>query len=191
MFFTLNQPSLVNILSRTQQRFWQTILWTVAGSLLIAISAQIAIPLKPVPLTFQSATVLLLGMVFGARLAGYMVLAYLVEGFCGLPVFANFYSGLAMLTDPTIGYLVGFLPAAMLSGYLVQRGWGRSWFSTFCAACLGAVIIFAAGVTGLACFVGWKTAFTLGVAPFLITEPVKLLVTALIAPRFWREQKTH
>jgi biotin transport system substrate-specific component len=191
MFFTLTKPSLVNILSRAQQRFWQTVLWTLAGSLLIAISAHIAIPLKPVPLTFQSATVLLLGMVFGARLAGYMVLAYLIEGACGLPVFANFYSGLAVLTDPTIGYLVGFLPAAMLSGYLVQHGWGRNWFSTFCAAVLGAVVIFAAGVTGLACFVGWKSAFALGVAPFLVTEPIKLLVTAFIAPRFWREQKAN
>lgn len=191
MYFALTKPALVNILSRTQQRFWQTILWAVAGSLLIAISAQIAIPLKPVPLTFQSATVLLLGMVFGARLGGYMVLAYLIEGFCGLPVFANFYSGLAMLTDPSIGYLVGFLPAAILSGYLVQHGWGRNWFSTFCAAVLGAIVIFAAGVIGLSCFMSWKTAFAVGVAPFLVTEPVKLLVVSVIAPRFWREQKSH
>jgi biotin transport system substrate-specific component len=191
MSFALTKPSLVNVLNHTQKSFLQTLLWVLAGSLVIAVSAQISIPLKPAPITFQSATVLLLGMVFGARLAGYMVLAYLAEGFCGLPVFANFYSGLAMLTDPTIGYLVGFLPAAIVSGYLVQCGWGRSWFSTFCAACLGAVIIFAGGVIGLACFVGWKAAFVLGVAPFLVTEPIKLLVVSLIAPRFWREQQTH
>lgn len=180
--FTLTKPS---------KNYLHTTLWVLAGSLLLAISAQLSIPLKPVPITFQSATVLLIGMVFGARLGSYMVLAYIAEGFLGLPVFANFYNGFALLTDPSIGYVVGFLPAAFVCGYLVQRGWGRKWIGTLGVACIGTIIIFTAGVIGLACVVGLKAAIALGVTPFLLTETVKILAVSVIAPRFWREQKTR
>lgn len=186
-FFTLTKQPLIGILKDTDKKYLRTLLWVLAGSLLIAVSAQLTVPLKPIPVTFQSATVLLLGMVFGARLSAYMVLAYLAEGFLGLPVFAHFYNGAALLTDPfTIGYLVGFLPAVLLSGYLVQQGWGQHWFSVFSAACLGAIVIFGFGVIGLSYFVGWKMAVALGVAPFLLTEPLKLIAASLIAARCWR-----
>ena len=82
----------------------------LAGSGLLAISAQFAfrIPISPVPVTGQTLVVLMIGMTFGSRLGAATVLAYLVEGGMGLPVFANGAFGWPVVIGPTGGYLIGF-----------------------------------------------------------------------------------
>jgi biotin transport system substrate-specific component len=84
----------------------------LGGVFLLAFASQLTIPLVPVPLTFQSSAVILIAMLFGARLGAYTVLAYLAAGFCGLPVFAEFSAGPMHFVGPTAGYLAGFVPAA-------------------------------------------------------------------------------
>src|SRR5579862_8024751 len=107
--------SSLNIPKPLQSIFWsenneviRKIALILAGVLILAASAQLVIPLTPIPLTFQSATVILLAMAYGPRLGTYAVIAYLALGIGGLPIFESFSFGLAKLTGPTAGYLLGF-----------------------------------------------------------------------------------
>ena len=176
-----------------KSRFWpeqpsvmRYILLVLAGTVFLALSAQLSIPFKPIPLTFQSAAVIMLGLTLGTALSGAAVITYVISGIAGLPVFANFGVGLPHLLGPTGGYIIGFLPAAIFSGYLAQKGWGNRFWTSFLAAVIGALTIFACGASYLASFVGWQKAFELGVAPFLLTESLKLLVVAAITSKAWK-----
>ena len=95
------------------------ILISFLGTLLLTISAKIKIPLGPVPQTMQTFVVLFLGVAFGSRVALLTVSFYLVQGIFGLPVFSGTPEkgiGLVYFTDPTMGYLIGFLIAAYVAG---------------------------------------------------------------------------
>ncbi len=158
------------------------------GVLILAIASQFSIPLNPVPITFQSTTVVLIGMLLGARHASYVMIAYLLAGIGGLPVFAEFSAGPSVLFGPTFGYLLGFLPAAFLCGLLAQKGWGKTVLSSFVATCLGTSIIFLFGVAGLALFTGWERAVAFGLMPFILSEPIKLIVVSYLIPKCWKQQ---
>lgn len=107
----------------------------VAGSLLVALLAQVSIPLPftPVPVTGQTLGVLLVGGALGSRLGAASLALYLGEGAIGLPVFAGGVGGLPV--GPTGGYLVGFVLMAYVVGYLAERGWDRSWGRSFWRWC--------------------------------------------------------
>jgi len=152
----------------------------LAGSAVLAASAQIAVPAIPVPVTMQSLAVLALGMVLGSRLATAAVLLYLAEGASGLPVFANFSGSLAHFVGPTGGYLVSFVPAAWLAGRLAQGGWGHGLLRPFLAYALGHGVILAMGAAYLATFVGVFQALALGVVPFIAGSLVKSMLGAAI-----------
>ena len=94
----------------------------IAGTIFIALAAQVAIPFIPVPLTLQTLAILIVGLTFGSRLGAVTLLTYLAEGAAGLPVFANGGAGLAYMMGPTAGFLVGFVVLAYLAG-LPAYGW--------------------------------------------------------------------
>ncbi len=189
--FSLNY-SLESIVWPRQNKLVKNVLLILAGVLVMAIAAQISIPLHPVPLTLQSAMVLFIALLYGARLGVATLATYLFAGACGLPVFAGMSSGISTLfLGPSSGYFLGFLFAPILSGYLAQRGWGKNFYSSLAAALVGAVIIFYFGLTVLSYYVGWKQAFNFGLKPFLITEPLKLIAVALAVPNFWRPKASE
>ena len=105
---------------------WRALVWLaliVAGTGLLAFSAKLKIPLGPVPFTFQTPVILGLGFFLGPRLGGAVVLAYLLEGALGLPVFAGTPErglGLAYMVGPTGGYLLGFLLSVLVVGFFVR-----------------------------------------------------------------------
>ncbi|MEW6578444.1 MAG: biotin transporter BioY [Chloroflexota bacterium] len=160
----------------------------VGGSLFVALSAQLAIPLpfSPVPVTGQTLAVLLTGMLLGSRRGSLSLLTYLVEGGLGLPVFAGGTAGLARLTGPTGGYLIGFLAAAFLVGMLAERGWDRRTGTTFLAILLGNAVIYAFGLPWLAHFVGGERVLALGVLPFIPGDLWKLLLATMLLPWGWK-----
>jgi len=158
----------------------------LAGSALLAISAQIKIPLYPVPVTGQTLVVLMIGMAYGSRLGAATLLAYLVEGGMGLPVFAGGGAGWATLAGPTGGYLIGFLVAAFLLGLLAERGMGRGPVSTALAMIVGTALIYVFGVTHLSGFIGFEKAVAAGLLPFLYGDALKLIVAAGLMPLAWR-----
>jgi biotin transport system substrate-specific component len=107
-------------------RFLRLVLLAVLGALLLTVAAYIKVPFWPVPLTMQTFVVLVVGAAYGARLGAATVTLYLAEGAAGLPVFAG-GGGLAYMAGPTGGYLVGFLAAAAVIGWLAERGFDRRW----------------------------------------------------------------
>ena len=158
----------------------------LAGSIGIAFSAQIAIPLMPVPVTGQTFAVLLVGALLGGRLGAAAVLAYLAEGAIGLPVFSGLAGGAAHHVGPTGGYLAAFLPAAWIVGALCERGWDRRTFTAAVAMTIGTIVILAGGVSWLAAFTGVEKALTLGLYPFLIGAVIKIALAALALPLGWK-----
>ncbi|MFV0408204.1 MAG: biotin transporter BioY, partial [Paracoccus sp. (in: a-proteobacteria)] len=96
------------------------VLMVLAGSALIALSAQVSVPMFPVPMTLQTLAIGLVGLTYGSRLGAATVLAYLAEGAVGLPVFASGHAGAAWLVGPTSGFLWGFVGMAWLTGWLVE-----------------------------------------------------------------------
>jgi len=155
---------------------------TVAFAFLVALGARIAIPipLSPVPLTLQVPFVLLAGAVLGGRGGALSMTTYLAAGVSGLPAFA-LGAGPAYLLGPTGGYLLAFVPAAALVGWLTPRL--RGGFAAQAAAMTaGLAVIHTLGAVQLAAFVGeWRTAWAQGVAPFLLSDAVKLIGAAATA----------
>ena len=158
------------------------------ASIVLAVISQIALPWNPVPLTFQSAMVVLLGLALGSKRAAAAVALYLLEGACGLPVFAQGFGGAAVFGMASGGYLIGFLPAAFIAGWMMEKGMAKNIPLIFAAALMSSVIIFAFGVARLSVLFGFKAAVVFGVQPFLVTEPIKLIVASLIAKSAWKRK---
>lgn len=151
-------------------------LWLIAvalGSAALAVSAQLSIPMVPVPMTMQTYVVIMLGALCGWRLAALTVLAYLLEGAAGLPVFSDGHAGFAWLMGRTGGYLFGYLAAAAFIGFLADRGWNNVWWKLALSLAIGHAIVFAFGVPWLAAFLGWDKAIVFGLTPFLIGTVLK------------------
>ena len=154
------------------------------GTVLLTISAKVKIPFYPVPMTMQTFVVLFLGVSFGYKIALTTVGLYLIEGILGLPVFSNSPEkgvGLVYFTGPTMGYLIGFLFAAFLSGFFDFK---KNIFLIFLKLILSVSIIYLLGILWLGIIIGWdKPIFELGVKPFLLAELFKIIILALITKR--------
>jgi len=160
----------------------------LGGSLLVALGAQIRIslPFTPVPITGQTFGVLLVGALLGARRGALSLLAYLIEGGAGLPVFAGGAAGAHHLLGPTGGYLVGFVAAALATGWLAERRWDRRVWTAALAMAVGNMVIYGFGLLWLARFVGPERVLVAGMLPFLPGDALKLLLAALALPSAWR-----
>jgi biotin transport system substrate-specific component len=160
----------------------------VLGSLVVAVAAQIAIPLPwtPVPITGQTLGVLLVGASLGWRRGALALALYLVEGAAGLPVFAGGGAGVVSFFGPTGGYLWSFPFAAALVGWLADRGWDRRLWSAVLAMALGELTVYAFGVPWLARFIGWERVWMAGFWPFMPGAVVKLGVAGAALPFAWR-----
>ncbi|ATR22638.1 BioY protein [Roseomonas mucosa] len=141
------------------------------GSGILAASAQVTVPMWPVPATLQSLAVLLLGALGGSRLGAASVALYLAEGAMGLPVFAGGATGLTTFAGPTAGYLLGFLPAAWIAGQA-----SGSWLRGALVLTVAHLALFVPGVAWLAGFAGWEKALMAG---FVLFIPGTLVKTGL------------
>lgn len=157
----------------------------LTGTLLIALTAQIRIPLWPVPVTGQTFGVLLIAAVLGRR-SIFSVLAYLAFGFAGLPVFAAGAAGMGQLAGPTGGYLLGFVAAAYVVGWLAESGWDRTFGRAVPAMLIGNVIIYGFGLLWLTQFVPWPGTLQAGLVPFIPGDVLKILLAAGALPAIWK-----
>lgn len=164
-------------------------LLVVFGTALLTLSAKTSLPLPLVPMTLQTLVVLLIGATYGARLGTATVLAYLAEGAIGLPVFAGTAGGVAVMVGPTAGYLCGFVVAALVVGWLAERGWDRSVPRLFAAMAFGHIAILALGFAWLAfgLQLGIEKAWIAGVVPFLAASLVKNALGATLLPAVRRQ----
>lgn len=161
----------------------------VMGTVLLWVSAKVSVPFLPIKMTMQLFVVLALGLALGAQLAGAAVLLYLVEGASGLPVFTGTPEkgvGLAYMMGPTGGYLLGFLLAAVVTGWLADRGFARSPVLAIFAALVGAVIVYVPGLLWLGTLLGWdKPILAWGLYPFLLPDAIKILLAGLVVSGAW------
>jgi biotin transport system substrate-specific component len=158
------------------------------GSALLALSAKIQVPFYPVPMTMQTLVVLVIGAAYGWRLGGATVALYLLEGALGLPVFAGPVAGIGYMAGPTGGFLMGFLLAAMLTGFLAERGWDRSLLQVLAVMAVGHAVIFAFGLAWLAQLFQFDfgRAWAAGVAPFYAATVLKTALAAALIQAGWR-----
>jgi biotin transport system substrate-specific component len=158
----------------------------ILGSAVVAIAAQINIPLPVVPLTMQTLAVLAIGAAYGARLGTATLALYAVEGASGLPVFAQMKAGVGVIAGPTGGYIIGFILAAALVGYLAEQGWSRSIPKMIVASLLGAIVLYIPGLVWLHQFAnGWAQTFEWGITPFIAGDIVKAILAALGFQAAW------
>lgn len=159
-------------------------LFVLAGSALIAIAAQISIPVpfSPVPLTLQPLAVLLVGVVLGANRGAAAAVLYLLEGASGLPVFAMGRGGAMWLAGPTAGYLFAYPFAAFIAGWFSERGWGSSVVRAVTGMLIALAVVYAGGWSWFAMLTDGRTAFVLGVAPFVLADVVKIALGAALLP---------
>ncbi len=143
---------------------------------LTALGAYILLPVPPVPITLQTLFLYLAAAVLGGALGAWSQIVYILLGVIGLPVFAGGKAGLGVLIGPTGGYLAGFIPAAWLTGRLIaaRARPGFAWAAF--AMALGTVVLYATGVAQLAVVgkLGFSTALTVGVLPFLAGDVLKI-----------------
>ena len=149
---------------------------------LTAVGAFIAIPMGPVPIVLQNFFAMLAALLLGSRWGVASMAIYLFAGALGLPVFAGGTGGLARFAGPTGGYLISYLPMVFLIGYLSEKGGGRTTVDVL-AMCLGALVLYAGGVTWLKLATGMSVgkAVTVGMLPFLPGDGVKIAGAAAVA----------
>ena len=164
---------------------WREAAIILLGSWLIALTAQVVIPLVPVPVTGQTFGVLLISALLGRKRGVWTVLSYLTQGAMGLPFFAGATGGIAKLVGPTGGYLFGFILAAYVVGWLSEKGWDRRFFSTIASMTIGNLVIYAFGVTWLSYFIGLNASLSAGLFPFIYGDILKILLAAFILPYLW------
>ena len=176
------QTTFATLFGRTgEQTLIQKAVLVLLGSALLAVSAKVQVPFWPVPMTMQTLVVLLIGAHAGTRLAGLTVLAYLLEGAVGLPVFST-GAGLAFMAGPTGGYLVGFLVSALLVSFAVERGFSRSLPAALAVFVVGDLVILGLGVAWLSTLIGFEKALMVGVLPFLPAEALKIALATASMP---------
>ena len=166
------------------QKILKYLLVTILGSILLTISAKIKIPFYPVPMTMQTFVVVLMGITFGWKIGVATISLYLFEGVIGLPVFAGTPEkgvGLIYFTGPTMGYLIGFLFATFIAGYLNFK---TNIFIIFAKLILSVSIIYILGILWLGNLIGWdKPLLQLGVTPFLLAELFKISLLTILAKK--------
>lgn len=160
----------------------------IGASLVLSLVAPLAIPLpfSPVPLSLATLFVLFFAVTLGSKRASLAVLGYLAQGLMGLPVFSKGGSGLLHFAGPTGGYLVGYLAAAFVTGYLVERLQNRSGAKLFGSIFLGSLPIYFFGVLHLSLFLGAGQAILLGFVPFIAGDLLKALVITRVCAAFQR-----
>jgi len=173
------------------------IVLVATGAALTALLAQVAVPLYPVPITGQTLAVLLVGATLGAARGAISLALYAVLGIVGLPVFSDYASGVDVILGPTGGYIVGFIVAAALVGWLSERAWERQVLKALATFAAGTLVVFAVGLPWLAVALGLDLTQTLtaGLLPFLIGGAIKALIAAGLLPLAWwgadRIEKRH
>jgi biotin transport system substrate-specific component len=163
-------------------------LLVLAGTGLVAAAAQITIPFQPVPLTGQTFAVLLVGSSLGLVRGTASLGLYLLLGIAGAPIYADGRSGWNVITGPTGGYIVGFVLAAAVTGYLAERGWDRRFSSAVGAMLTGNVVIYAVGLPWLAAVLNTNLEQTLefGLYKFVPGDLLKVYLAAALLPAAWR-----
>ena len=166
----------------------------LAGALVVAVLAQVTIPLPLVPIAGQTLGVILVGATLGSRRGATAMLAYLLAGLAGAPIFAELSGGPASVLSPSFGFVLGFVPAAFVAGWFAERAWDRRPVLALLGFVAASAVPFLLGVPYLAMILnavmgaemGLGAVLAAGVWPFIPGGLVKAALAALLIPAAWR-----
>jgi biotin transport system substrate-specific component len=166
------------------------VLLALGGAAFIGLAAQVSFRLgfTVVPITGQTFAVLLVGAAYGSVLGAVTSSLYVLLGIVGVPLYADHKHGWDVFSGATGGYLVGFILAAGLTGWLAERGWDKRFASSVTMMLTGSVVIYACGSIWLHHYlhVNWNTTLVDGVYPFVPGDLVKLYLAAAALPGAWK-----
>jgi biotin transport system substrate-specific component len=160
----------------------------IGFSLLTALSAQVVIPMWPIPITGQTFAVVLTGALLGSRLGAIAMITYVIEGAVGLPFFAGGQGGVAHLLGPSGGYLIAFPAAAFITGAFAEHGWDRKFLTAAAAMSIGSLVIMLSGWMWFSLVMKTSPALTLfaTVIRFIPGDLIKIALAAAVLPSGWK-----
>jgi biotin transport system substrate-specific component len=190
------RPVLADLIARPSTRaraFAVDAALVLTGAALVAILAQVSIPLWPVPITGQTLGVLIVGAALGSRRGAAAMVTYLLAGLAGLPVFADFTGSIAAVAKPSFGFIIGFVFAGFVAGWFAERAWDRKPALAFLGFALASALPFVFGIPYMALILnvisGGALSFVqileFGLFPFIIGGLIKAAIAALIIPGAW------
>ena len=159
--------------------------FVLSFAILTGICAKLKIEIGPVPITMQTFAVLLSGALLGSKKGALSQIAYLLMGLAGVPWFAR-GGGMAYSFSPTFGYIIGFILASYLVGWLCERGFDREIKRTILAMLVGNVLLYIPGILWLARFVGFEKALEVGLYPFIFGDLLKIFLASLFLSISWQ-----
>ena len=177
--------NIVNFETKEKETL-KNILLVLGGVAFLSLMSQVIIPLPftPVPISLGTFGVTLMALLYGRKLGTATILSYVVAGSLGAPIFAGFKAG--SLFSPTGGYILGYIVATIILGYLSDKGVTKSYVKTFLSLLLSSAIILTLGSIVLSIFVPGKNAFMIGVLPFLPGDAIKSTTITLLLPTLWK-----
>lgn len=148
---------------------------------LMCIFGPMSVPIGPVPVSLTNLIIYISVFLLGMKGSLISVAAYLVLGAVGLPVFSGYSGGLAKLTGPTGGYLVGFLFIALIAGFVAQRSKANVWF-TGLALIVATAVLYFFGTVWFVIMMNCEIGYALGVCvyPFLVFDLAKIVIACLL-----------
>lgn len=177
--------NIVKIEAKEKETF-KNILLVLGGVAFLSIMSQVLIPLPytPVPISLGTFGVTLMALLYGRKLGTATILSYVAAGSLGAPIFAGGKAG--SLFSPTGGYILGYIVATIILGYLADRGVTKSYVKTILSLLLSSAIILTLGALVLSLFMPGKNAFMIGVLPFLPGDALKSTTVTLLLPTLWK-----
>jgi biotin transport system substrate-specific component len=164
-------------------------LLALGGAAFVGLAAQLSYTLHftPVPLTGQTFAVLLVGAAYGPVLGVASLTLYLLLGIAGVPWYADRAHGWAAFSGASGGYIVGFVLAAAVTGWLSERGWDKRFSSSIASMLTGSIVIYLCGAIWLhhELHASWETTLVDGVYPFVPGDLLKLYLAAAALPGAW------
>jgi biotin transport system substrate-specific component len=190
------RPVLADLIARPSDRARAFALDTglvVTGAAVVAALAQVEVPLWPVPITGQTLAVVVVGAALGARRGSAALVTYLLAGLAGLPVFAGFTGSIAAVAKPSFGFIIGFVFAAAVAGWVAERAWDRRPLLAFAGFVLASAIPFVFGIPYMAFILNVVLGGSYGIAdilafglwPFVVGGLIKAGIAALVIPGAW------
>lgn len=185
----MKQNALINNIVKIETKekeIFRNVLLVLGGVVFLSLMAQVMIPLPytPVPITLGTFGVTLMALLYGRKLGTATILSYVVAGSLGAPIFAGGKAG--SLFSPTGGYILGYIVATIILGYLADRGVTKSYVKTILSLLLSSAIILTLGALVLSLFMPGKNAFMIGVLPFLPGDALKSTTVTLLLPTLWK-----
>ena len=172
-----------NTATKTNSKFTiQQIAMIAVMTAVTCVLAPLSVPIGPVPISLTNLVIYFSLFILGTKKGTISYLIYLLIGLVGIPVFSGFTSGPGKLFGPTGGYLIGFIPLALIAGYFINHFHNKKALS-FLGMILGTAVCYALGTTWLAI----QAALMAGVVPFLPGDFIKMILALLIAPQIRKQ----